>query len=161
MSKSRAVFTVDQQGMAKALTGPQGEATLLVARAARQVENSAKMKSPVDKGVLRNSISADPSPKVSGLKVTSGVTASANYAMAVHEGVKGGKIITPKAGSYALAYRSGAIRPGTARALAFQIGGRTVFAASVKQGAQKARPFLRNAATETAGRLGFKVSDVP
>lgn len=145
MADARARFVTDRAGLARALTGPQGAATTLAMRMARQTANAAKMKAPVDKGVLRNSISADPAPRVEGMRVTTSVTASANYALPVHEGVKGGKII----------------RPVKARALKFQIGDRTVFARSVVQGSQRARPFLLNGAKQAGARLGFDVRGVP
>lgn len=138
-------FTLNRGGLAQAVTGPQGAAVLHALRAGRLIANSAKMKAPVDKGVLRNSISYDPAPTVAGMKVTTRVTASANYAKYVHDGVKGGNVIRPKNGQF----------------LKFQIGGREVFARSVVQGPQKARPFLRNAAEEQAPRLGFSVGSVP
>lgn len=145
MARAGRRFVADTQGLARALTGPQGAATGLALRMARQTVNAAKMKAPVDSGILRNSIAADPAPRVEGLRVTTRVEASANYAAFVHDGVKGGNII----------------RPVNASALKFQIGGRTVFARSVRQGPQKARPFLLNGAKEAGARLGFGVSGVP
>lgn len=161
MARVSSRFVADKSGLAKALTGPQGAATTLAMRMARQTTNDAKMKAPVDRGVLRNSISADPAPRVEGMRVTTSVTASANYALPVHEGVKGGKIITPRQTGMPLSYRGGKIKAGDARALKFQIGGRTVFARSVVQGSQKARPFLLNGAKQAGARLGFDVSGVP
>lgn len=145
MADARARFVTDQGGLARALTGPQGAATTLAMRMARQTTNAAKMKAPVDSGILRNSIAADPAPRVNGLRVETKVEASANYAAPVHNGVRGGNII----------------RPVNAKALKFQIGARTVFAQSVKQGKQKARPFLLNGAKQAGARLGFDVRGVP
>lgn len=145
MADARARFVTDQGGLARALTGPQGAATTLAMRMARQTTNAAKMKAPVDSGILRISIAADPAPRVTGLRVETKVEASANYALPVHEGVKGGNVI----------------RPVKAQALKFQIGGRTVFARSVVQGRQRARPFLLNGAKEAGARLGFDVRGVP
>lgn len=145
MAKASRRYTADQAGLARALTGPQGEVVQFAARAARQTANRAKMLAPVDKGVLRNSIAADPMPKVTGMKVTTGVTASANYAAAVHDGNRGGTVI----------------RPVNAKALRFVIGGRFVFAKSVTMSARPARPFLKNAADEVGARLGFTTSRVP
>ena len=147
MAKVNARFLADKSGLARAMTGPQGAATLLAARAARQTEAQAKTNAPVSTGggTLRNRIEADVAPKVTGMVVTSGVTANANYSIYVHQGVRGGKIIVPK----------------QAKALRFVVGGREVFAKSVRQGAQKARPFLYNGAKTAAGRLGFTVSRVP
>lgn len=145
MADARARFVTNRDGLARALTGPQGAATTLAMRMARQTTNAAKMKAPVDSGILRNSIAADPAPRVNGLRVETKVEASANYAAPVHNGVRGGNVI----------------RPVKAQALKFQIGGRTVFARSVVQGPQKARPFLLNGAKEAGARLGFDVRGVP
>lgn len=145
MARADRRLVADAQGFARSLTGPQGAATGLAMRMARQTVNAAVMKAPVDSGILRNSISADPAPRVDGMRVTTRVEASANYAVFVHEGVKGGKII----------------RPVNASVLRFPIGGRFVFAKEVRQGAQKARPFLLNGAKEAGARLGFDVSGVP
>lgn len=145
MARAGKRFVTDSQGLARALTGPQGAATGLAMRMARQTENAAKMKAPVDSGTLRNRISAAPAPRVEGMRVTTRVDAAANYSLFVHDGVKGGNII----------------RPVNASALKFQIGGRTVFARSVRQGPQKARPFLLNGAKQVGARLGFDVSGVP
>lgn len=138
-------FVINAGGLAQAVTGPQGAAVQHALRIGRAVTNSAKMKAPVDKGVLRNSIRYDAAPTVEGMKVSMRVAATANYARFVHDGVKGGNVIRPK----------------NARALRFHIGGREVFARSVVQGPQKARPFLLNAAKEEAPRLGFTVAGVP
>lgn len=145
MARASKRFVTDQRGLARALTGPQGVATVTAMRMARQTANAAAMKAPVDSGILRNSIAADPAPRVNGLRVTTRVEASANYALFVHEGVKGGKII----------------RPVNASVLRFPIGNRFVFAKEVRQGAQKARPFLLNGAKEAGQRLGFDVRGVP
>lgn len=95
----------------------------------RRIANQARQDVPVLTGNLGRSIREDPIT-VTGMKVESGVTAHADYAAAVHEGRKGGKIIVP-------------VR---AKALRFNIGGRVVYARRVVMGAVKARPFLRNAA---------------
>lgn len=147
MAKVNARVLADNSGLARAMTGPQGAATLLAARAARQIEAQAKTNAPVSTGggTLRNRIEADVAPKVTGLKVESGVTANANYSLYVHEGVRGGKIIVPK----------------QAKALRFVVGGRVVFAKSVKQGAQRPRPYLFNATKTVGARLGFITSRVP
>ena len=56
MAKVNARFLADNSGMARAMTGPQGAATLLAARAARQIEAQAKTNAPVSTGggTLRN-----------------------------------------------------------------------------------------------------------
>lgn len=145
MAEARAKFVLDRNGLRQELTGPQGKAVLLAARMARQVAGQAKTGAPVKTGALSQNIHPDPMPTVSGMRVTTKVEALQDYAMAVHEGVRGGKVIYPK----------------KAKALRFQIGGRTVFAKSVVQGPQKGRPFLLNAAKTVGARLGFRVDGVP
>lgn len=145
MAKVHAKFVADESGLARALTGPQGAAVLLAAKAGRQIEAQAKNNAPVDSGLLRDNTRSGAAPKVSGMRVTTDVTAHQDYAAAVHQGVTGGKIIVPK----------------QAKALRFFVGGREVFAKSVRQGSQRPRPFLFNAAKSVGGRLGFKVSRVP
>ena len=143
MATARGRFIADQSGLTRAMTGPQGAATLLATRMARRTSNRAKMLAPVDYGVLRNSIAHDP-PKVSGMSVSTKVQATANYALFVHQGVMGGRVIVPV----------------KARALKFQAGGKTVFAQRVVQGSQRARPFLINAARDEGAKLGFTVTGV-
>ena len=144
MAKVHGKFVADEAGLARALTGPQGAAVLLAARAGRQIKAQAVTNAPVDTGKLQQNIYPD-TPRVTGMRVELEVTAHQEYAAAVHQGVTGGKVIRPK----------------HAKALRFHIGGREVFAKSVRQGAQKPRPFLLNAAKTVGARLGFTVSRVP
>lgn len=145
MARARGKFVLDQSGIREVLVGPRGEAVKLAARMARETERNAKTGAPVKTGKLAQRTEADAMPKVSGMRVTTKVEAKQNYSIYVHEGVRGGKVIVPK----------------TAKALRFQIGGRTVFAKSVVQGSQKARPFLLNGARTAGAKLGFKVDGVP
>lgn len=115
------------------------EGARLVMNLQSRVVNSAKQRAPVDTGNMRNSIRQEP-VQVSGSRVTGVVLSAADYSMYVHEGT-----------------RPHIIRPRVAKALAFTIGGRQVFAKSVRHPGTKARPFLRNAIEATAPRLGFKV----
>ena len=144
MAKVHAKFVADESGLARALTGPQGAAVLLAARAGRQITTQSVENAPVDTGKLHQNISAS-NPRVTGMRVELEVTAHQEYAAAVHQGVTGGKIIRPK----------------HAKALRFHIGGREVFATSVRQGSQRPRPFMLNAAKTVGARLGFTVSRVP
>ena len=66
-------------------------------------------------------------------------TAHARYAGFVHEGT-----------------RPHVIFPRRARALRFNVAGRTVFAAKVNHPGTKPRPFLREAAAEVAARERFR-----
>jgi hypothetical protein len=130
------VYRIDRNQLATQLTGPQGILVRTVAMVDRRVEANASNKAPVDTGNLRRMIRQDPIT-VSGLKASGGVTAHANYSAAVHNG----------SGPYV-------IRPRRAKALRFQIGPRTVFAAKVNHPGTRGRPFLANAAREEAARIG-------
>lgn len=123
------------------LNGPELEKQLrglLVARMEslqRRVANQARQDVPVKTGHLGRSI-REGSVRFAGPLVVSGsVEATASYAAAVHEGS-----------------RPYVIRPRTANALRFNIGGRTVFAKMVRHPGSKARPFLRNAALRIVGQ---------
>lgn len=115
------------------------EGARLVMSLQRRVVNSAKQRAPVDTGNMRNSIRQEP-VRVEGDRVTGTVLSAAEYSMYVHDGT-----------------RPHIIRPRTARALAFTIGGQRVYAKSVRHPGTKARPFLRNAIEQQAPRLGFRV----
>lgn len=95
----------------------------------RQIAAQAKADVPVRTGNLGRSIQEDPIRFVGPFRVETGVTARANYAAAVHEGTK-----------------PHVIKPRNASVLAFPIGGKMVFAKSVRHPGTRARPFLRNAA---------------
>lgn len=109
-----------------------------VDRITRRIVAVAVMRAPVDTGNLRRSIEQDPIT-VSGFRVESGVTAKADYARFVHDGVRAPRIF-PR-------------RPGGV--LVFEINGRPVFARSVR-GNRPARPFLRNAAEEVMREEGLR-----
>ncbi|EHI13143.1 hypothetical protein [Mycolicibacterium thermoresistibile] len=101
----------------------------------RRIATQARADVPVLTGHLGRSIRELPI-KVSGPRVvTGGVEATADYAAPVHEGSA-----------------AHVIRPRKAKALRFQIGGRTVFARMVRHPGTKARPFLRNAAQRIASQ---------
>lgn len=131
MSDTRYTFRIDI-GALGAAVGP-----ILARKAAsvtRRITAQAKQNAPVLTGNLARTIEPDPVRFSGPFRVETGVTAHANYAAAVHEGT-----------------RPHVIRPRTARALKFQMGGRTVFASSVNHPGTRPRPFLRNAA-ETVAR---------
>lgn len=95
----------------------------------RRIANQARQDVPVKTGHLGRSVREGAIRFVGSLTVEGSVEATASYAAAVHEGA-----------------RPHVIRPHTASALRFEIGGRTVFAKMVRHPGMKARPFLRNAA---------------
>lgn len=95
----------------------------------RRVANQARQDVPVKTGHLGRSVREGAIRFVGPLTVEGSVEATASYAAAVHEGA-----------------RPHVIRPRTAKALRFEVGGRTVFAKMVRHPGMKARPFLRNAA---------------
>lgn len=134
---SRVVFRIDEQQLARELTGRQGLLVRAVARLSRRIEANASQRAPVDTGNMRRMIRQDPiTVSADGRRVFGGVTSHANYSRFVHDGT------APHV-----------IRPRRAKALRFQIGGRTVFAAKVNHPATRARPFLLNAAVEEVARL--------
>lgn len=95
----------------------------------RRIAAQARQDVPVRTGNLGRSIEEDAVVATSPLKVRTGVTAKANYAVYVHEGT------APHI-----------IRARNARALAFTVDGRQVFAKYVRHPGTSANPFLRQAA---------------
>lgn len=139
---SRVTYTqkVDENGTKRLLVGADGVATSHAAKLARRVVNAAKMRAPVDTGYLRNSIRGYP-VKVSGLKVSVEVAATAEYAAAVHDGIRG-RVIVP-------------VRAKVLRW--YGPDGKAVFARRAVQGPRAGRPFLTNALKAEAPRMGFRV----
>jgi hypothetical protein len=117
------------------------EARKLVNRVVRRTFNRSQILVPVDTGYLRASGRMD-FARVAGALVIGGVTYSARYAAAVHEGRR------------ALTIR--AKRPGGR--LRFTVGGRTVYARQVHQPARAGRPYLAQALREVAAQEGFTVT---
>jgi len=100
----------------------------------RKIDAQAKINVPVRTGHLGRSIREDPQRWLGPFHVTGGVTAHAEYAAPVHNGRNGaGRFIVPR----------------HKKALRF-IGrdGRVVFAARVRMGSTRPRPFLLNAANQ-------------
>ena len=139
MIRASGSFQPDDGGMRRHLTGPQSAMVRLLRETTRQTVNSAKLRSPVDTGGLRNSIRADPIT-VTGLRARTAVVADKDYAAAVHDGTA-----------------PCIIRPRNKKALAFKAGGKTVFVKEVKHPGTQPRPFLFTAARDVAGRKGFIV----
>ncbi|MHC9292059.1 hypothetical protein ACRCUN_06300 [Mycobacterium sp. LTG2003] len=101
----------------------------------RRTANQARADVPVRTGNLGRTIGEGPIAFTGPRTVSGSVHATADYALYVHEGS-----------------RPHLIRPRRAKALRFQIGGRTVFARLVRHPGVRARPFLRNAAERVAAR---------
>lgn len=117
------------------------EARKRVNRVVRRTYTRSQILVPVDTGYLRASGRMDLA-KVAGALVIGGVTYTARYAAAVHEGRR------------ALTIRSK--RPGGR--LRFTVGGRTVYARQVRQPARAGRPYLAQALREVAAQEGFAVT---
>lgn len=105
--------------------------------AGRQVVNRAKILAPVDTGRLRASIRAEP-PRIFSLRGSLTVGSDLEYAAMVNDGT-----------------RPHTIRPRTAQALRFTVGGRVVFARVVHHPGTRARPFLDRALQEVAAARGY------
>lgn len=114
----------------------------LVARATRQTLNRGRVLSPWDTGNLRASHTMD-IKVIKAKRVIGRVTTRVNYALAVHEGA-----------------RPRVIKAKRKKALKFKMGGRTVFAKSVRHPGNEGRPWLHRAMTEVAHQRGFTVRRV-
>lgn len=90
---------------------------------------AARQNVPVRTGALQRSLREEPITFSGPLRVSTGVSATAPYALFVHEGT-----------------RPHIIRPRRASVLAFPRNGRTVFARYVRHPGTRANPFLRRAA---------------
>lgn len=134
-------FKLDQGAMRRLLTGPSSEPVKLIRKAQRRTINAAKTRAPVDTGQLRMHHKAG-DITVRGTVVSTDVTATQDYAAAVHEGMK-----------------ARVIRPKRAKVLSWVGPKGRVFASSVKHPGTKPRPWLLNAARASAGALGFEVTD--
>lgn len=105
----------------------------------RQVENRAKVLTPVDTGRLRGSHTIRVFHR--GQKVVGQIAAVTDYAFAVHEGWR----------------RTGPIVPKRKKALRFKVGGTTVVVARVNAPASYAgRPWLWRALQEVSAQRGWK-----
>lgn len=106
---------------------------------ARQVMNRAQVLAPVDTGRLRASIRIE-SRRTLTLRSVYTIGSDVSYAPMVHDGT-----------------RPHTIRPKTAKALRFRIGGRVVYARVVHHPGTKPRPFLDDALREIAGGKGYDI----
>ena len=128
---------IDQAGVRRFLLDPGSPVVQLVVRTTRAIYNRAVMRSPVDKGILRNSHEIVPL-KIVGMTAVSGVTNNANYAGAVHNGS-----------------RPHVIEPRTRTVLAWGGAPPTIFARRVNHPGSRPRPWLANAAKAEGERAGF------
>lgn len=117
------------------------EARKAVNRVVRRTYTRSQILCPVDNGTLRASGRPDLASD-RGAMVIGGVTYTAEYAAAVHEGRR------------ALTIR--AKRPGGK--LKFVVDGRVVYAREVHQPARAGRPYLSQALREVAAQEGFRVT---
>ena len=99
----------------------------------RRIANQARQDVPVRTGNLGRQVKEGAIRTVGPRTVHGSVLDTADYALYVHEGT-----------------RPHLIRPRRAKALRFEIGGRTVFAKLVRHPGTRARPFLRNAGVRVA-----------
>lgn len=99
--------------------------------------NRAKILAPVDTGRLRASIRIE-SRRTLTLRSVYTVGSDVSYASMVHDGT-----------------RPHQIRPRSAKALRFRVGGRIVFARVVNHPGTKARPFLDDALKQVAAARGY------
>lgn len=102
----------------------------------RRTVTQARQDVPVRTGNLGRTIGEGRIGVAGPRTVTGSAHATAHYAAPVHEGA-----------------RPHIIRPRTAKALRFEIGGRVVFAAMVRHPGMRGRPFLRNAGVRVAATL--------
>lgn len=103
----------------------------------RKIMNQATIDAPVDTGFLRGQHSM--TVKTMRTQVKGEVVNRAKYAAAVHDGT-GPHIIKAR----------------RKRALRFEVGGKVVFARSVRHPGTQARPWLAEAAERTAISSGFR-----
>lgn len=127
-------FTVDPGALGDAV---QPILARRVASLTRQIAAQAKMNVPVKTGNLGRSIQEDNLRVTGPFRVEGGVTATANYAAAVHDG-SGPYVIRPKKGKF-LKF------PGR--------DGRDVFVRQVRHPGSRPRPFLKNAAHTVISRM--------
>lgn len=126
---------VSEAALRSALTGPTGMVTRYVLTTTREIQNRAKLYTPVDTGNLRNSITT--AVRVEGLRVIGEVGTPVNYAAAVHEGTEAKRVAVR-----AHQVRGHAVRGG---GRSYVVAGHTRGAHSRSQAARKGRPFLMRA----------------
>jgi len=130
----RITGTVDREG-ANATAANFG--MIEVTNLCRKIVNQATIDAPVDTGFLRGQHSMN--VRMMRTRVKGTVLNRAKYAAAVHDG-SGPHII----------------RARKKRALRFEVGGKVVFARSVRHPGTKGRPWLAKAAERVAISSGFR-----
>lgn len=140
MADVRSTVKVDAAKLRQHVTGPNGEPLRKIMRAQRRTLIAAKMRAPVDSGLLRQRHRTEP-VTVTGNRITTAVVAATDYAADVHDGT-----------------RPHVIRPKSKKALSWKRGGVRVFAQSVNHPGAPPRPWLLNAAKEAASAEGFTVT---
>ncbi|UPK64898.1 hypothetical protein MYP14_05980 [Rhodococcus pyridinivorans] len=128
MADARYVFRLDQGRLGQQV---QPIMARKAASLTRRISAQAKTNVPVRTGFLGRSIQEDPLVFAGPFRVTTGVTATADYAGAVHDGT-----------------RPHVIRPRNGTHLKFPGRNGPVFARSVNHPGTRPRPFLRNAAEQ-------------
>jgi hypothetical protein len=116
-----------------------GHAHRECARLSRRTATQARQDVPVRTGNLGRQIGEGPVSMVGPKTAHGSVHDNADYALYVHEGT------SPHV-----------IRPRNAKALRFDVGGRTVFAQLVHHPGTKARPFLLNAGRRVAAEMAAR-----
>jgi hypothetical protein len=128
VADARYIFRLDQGRLSQEV---QPIMARKVASLTRRISAQAKMNVPVRTGFLGRSIQEDPLVFSGPFRVTTGVTATANYAGAVHDGTRP-HVIRARNGQY----------------LKFPGRNGPVFVRSVNHPGTRPRPFLRNAAEQ-------------
>lgn len=119
-------FLPSATGLSELLVGRDGLVYRDTLLRATRVMSRAKQLCPVKQGRLRGSIRLNPTITPAGFVVQVGT--DVEYAAAVHEGTRPHVIV-----------------PRNASVLAFQVGGKKVFAMKVNHPGTRGRPFLRDA----------------
>lgn len=128
MADARYVFRLDQGRLGQQV---QPFMARKAASLTRRISAQAKTNVPVRTGFLGRSIQEDPIVFSGPFRLSTGVTATADYAAAVHEGTRP-HVIRARNGQY----------------LKFPGRNGPVFARSVNHPGTRPRPFLRNAADQ-------------
>jgi hypothetical protein len=130
----RITGTVDRDG---ANTAAARVGLIEVTDVCRKILNQATVNAPVDTGFLRAQHSM--TVKTLRTRVKGEVVNRAKYAAAVHDGSK-----------------AHIIRARKKKALRFEVGGKVVFARSVRHPGSRGRPWLADAAERVSATAGFR-----
>lgn len=133
-----ATVRIDRNDLRRAIRGASRRE---LENAGRQVLNRAKVLAPVDTGRLRASGRTE-FRRLWTLRPEVRIIFDTDYASFVNDGT-----------------RPHVIRPRTAQALRFVVGGRVVFARVVHHPGTRPRPFLDRALREVAAPRGYRISN--